>query len=201
MILFKLEYPTTVEAWPKPVCEFQDWGYLPDERLTFECPDWTESVIERSFLRRPDALARVLGVTDTRHELLVLKQVARIDLYLRTHSGLHLVEMKGPKAHLQWRSAADQIARQWAQSCHWLRQKNEPVFLWAMCPVRWSLRRRRLKVPPNCLEEVAAIKKARLHGGAVAELGLIFYSLFRSTDSLLLVLWRADEPTPATGLQ
>jgi hypothetical protein len=95
MILFKLEYPTTVEAWPKPVCEFQDWGCLPDEQLTSECPDWTESVIERSFLRRPDALARVLGVTDTRHELLVLKQVARIDLYLRTHSGLHLVENEG----------------------------------------------------------------------------------------------------------
>ncbi len=97
MILFKLEYPTTVEAWPKPVCEFQDCGCLPDEELTPECPDWTESVIERSFLRRPDALARVLGVTDTRHELLVLKQVARIDLYLRTGSGLHLVEMKGPR--------------------------------------------------------------------------------------------------------
>ena len=196
MVICQPTGPSATDGWPTPVLQLETVEAMPPELLEAECPDWRESVVEKSFLRRPDVLAKALGVPMPQ-ELLVLKQVARIDLYLRTQSNLHLLEVKRPTQYGEWRAAADQIARQWAQASHWLRRGHEHVLLWGVCPVRWSRSRRSPKVPENWASELAAIKANRLGGSAAAALGLLFYSFFRSSNGSILLLWRADEPVPS----
>jgi hypothetical protein len=122
-------------------------------------------------------------------------------LYLRAGDELHLLEVKKPTEDTQWLNAADQIARQWGKTAHWLRKRNDKVFLWAVCPVRWSRSKRIAKVPPNWGVQLEAIKAQRLVGSAAAELGLLFYGIFRSNDGLRLYLWRADEPAPSLEIR
>ena len=198
MITCMIDGPAVLDRW-KRIC-LLDVCEPGTDRLAPECPDWSERLIENSFLRQPQLLARVLGV-DPSEDVLALKQVARIDLYLRSESGLHLLEVKKPTEHgEQWKAAASQIARQWVNECHWLRHGGEPVFLWAVCPVRWSKRRKALKVPDDWKPTLVRIRAEQLTGPAEASIGLLFYSIFTSAGRRRLFMWRADEPPPTVSV-
>jgi hypothetical protein len=120
----------------------------------------------------------------------------KIDLYLRNSEELHLLEVKKPTEHRQWPDAAKQIVRQWRNSAHWLRRRQERVFLWAICPVRWSSRSRTARIPPKWRDELTAIKHSQLVGPFEAELGLLFYGISKTSAGMRLFLWRADEAAP-----
>jgi hypothetical protein len=199
MIICRIGDPIVVEGW-KRVVEIEPCAALPKGQLRPEQPEWSESLLERSLLRRPAVLANALGVR-TPDNILALRQVARIDLYLRHSTGLHLLELKKPTEHAnaKWQFAAKQIAGQWAAAAVWLRRGDESVHLWAVMPVRWSRSKGTAKIPQNWRATLAEIKREQLTGLAAAELGILFYAIVRSASGRFLLLWRADEPVPTIG--
>jgi hypothetical protein len=195
VITCKFGEPAAVEGWKKKIVAFEPCSSLPAGPLAPELPRWTEGSLERSLLHRPDVLAMALGVPMP-CEILALRQVARIDLYLRCPGGLHLLEIKRPTEHRRWLSAAQQVARQWAAAAVWLRRGTEPVHLWALVPARWSKSLGCAKVASNCQQELADIARTLLVGPAVAELGALFYCAARCANERVLFFWRADEEPP-----
>lgn len=188
MVICTLVGPSEVGPWKK-ICSLEHRDSLPTDSVIDACPNWKERVLENSLLRQSDVLARAIGVPTTEHSI-ALKQVARIDLYLRTREGLHLFEVKRPQAEREWLSAATQIAQQWGRQGHWLRRGDEPVSLWAVCPVRWTRPTAGPDLPTGWRTALAAIKPE------TANLGLLFYSILQGADEQTLILWRCDEPTP-----
>jgi hypothetical protein len=81
--------------------------------------EWNERVIEGTLLQHPALLAGALGSAAATTPL-VLRQVDKIDLYLKADTDLHLLEIKRPSRHVEWGAAATQIARQWDERHQWL---------------------------------------------------------------------------------
>ena len=90
MIVCKASEPKEVEGWRR-VVDLEPCILPPEDEFTIEEPDWKENVVERTLHRRPDVLANALGLQATTGGLLALRQVARVDLYLRGGSHLHLL--------------------------------------------------------------------------------------------------------------
>jgi hypothetical protein len=169
---------------------------LPTEPITFEYPSWPESQIERSLLKQPEILAEALRVTSPPDGLLALRQVARIDLYLRVGQELHLLELKKATLYGRWQFAAAEIARQWCKSAVWLRRGIRSVHLWVLSPVRWSRSKGTAKIPSNWRASLARIAHGQLTGLSEANIGMLFYGFIRAGRVLYLLIWQADEPAP-----
>jgi hypothetical protein len=195
MIISRIGSPFRAPGLSGRSCKVTITATLPAGPLDRRCPEnWNERVIEGTLLRHPSILARALGASSK--DLLILRQVAQIDLYLRLKNELHLLELKRPTQHVKWQAAADQIARQWAANSAWLRKDRERVFLWAVSPIRWSRSNGTPKLPHNWAGAVKAIKRKYLRGFVDVELGLLFYSILGSSSGRILLLWRADETPP-----
>jgi hypothetical protein len=199
MVICTLSEPFVDGAW-KEIVALEPLATLPNEDLAPDAPAWEERVIEVSLLRRPGILATAIGIPPP-HDILALKQVWRIDLYLRVNGGLHLFEVKKPTAHREYRKAARQLARQYVDRSVWIRRGAEAVHLWAVCPVKWSRRRQSPKIPAEWRVELAAIKNDVLPGEAAPTLGLLFYSVVKASKGRLFLLWRADEEVPISSGQ
>jgi len=148
MIVCRASEPKDVPGWRR-VLDLDQCTLPSADEFTIEEPDWNENVIERTLLRRPDVLACTVGLRASPDGLLALRQVARVDLYLRGGTDLHLLEMKRPRAYGQWLFAVEQIVRQWCAAATWLRRSGESVHLWAVVPVRWSAHSGKPKIPSN----------------------------------------------------
>lgn len=198
MIVCRFGEPFVDAAWPRQVCDIERLREAPKGTLKPYCPDFSETAIERAFLRRPGVLADALGLTIPHDSLLALRQVEKIDLYLRTPHGLHLLEVKRPDQYQTDVStrALRQIANYWTSTATWIRRGDEMVHLWAMCPIRWSSRTGKGKLPADWRDDLLAVRTEKCLPPDVA-LGLLFYGIFRSRQGLVMFLWRADEPAPA----
>jgi hypothetical protein len=185
MVICAVQGPSEVGPW-KQICSFEQLQSLSRVKAVPH-PAWRERVIENALLRQPEVLAGAVGIAPTERSV-VLKQVNDVDLYLRTDAGLHLFEVKPPRARNSWIPAATQIARQWAASSHWMRPGTEPVYLWALCPTRWKGGRPEL--PDGWLADLGAI------GAPGAVVGLIHYSFLDSSIGPAVVFWRHNEPQP-----
>lgn len=196
MVACRLSEPLRPNGWKGESCDLSLLEDAPPQDLVHDCPPWSETIVERSLLRCPEALARAVGVPLDPGSL-VLHQVDEIDLYLLTDSSLHLFEVKRPSAHAQWRSAAEQIATYWIEKSAWLLKGDRNVFLWGVVPVRWSRRRQTLKVPEQWESTLAAISATLGGARAPVELGLLLYAILRSQEERWLFLWNAREQPPA----
>ena len=200
MIVCRVCDPTPVAGW-KSVFEMEVTPARLPPPIAFEYPNWSESVIERSFLKQPEILAKGLRVASPHDGLLALRQVARIDLYLRAGQQLHLLELKKATEYGKWQVAAAEIARQWCNSAAWLRRDVGSVYLWVMSPVRWSRSRRTAKIPGTWRTSLSGIAQRQLTGMAQAELGMLFYGLVRAGGERYVLMWQADEPPPVFDVQ
>jgi hypothetical protein len=200
MIICRVRDPVALAGW-RPVCEMEECSDLPTGPIAFEYPTWSESVIERSFLKQPELLAKAVHATSEPNGLIALSQVARIDLYLRVYQQLHLIELKKATGYGKWEYAAAELAGQWCRSAAWLRKGIESVHLWVLSPVRWSRSRRTAKIPSNWRKKLDSIMREQLTGQAHAKIGMLFYGFSRVGSDRYLLLWQADEPTPAFDLR
>jgi hypothetical protein len=197
MIACRLQEPAATAGWRR-FCAIETNVEAPAAGLVPECPAWSETIIERSFLKCPEALAMAIGLRMPQ-PLLALRQVDEIDLYLRAEDGLHLFEIKRPSAHLGWQKAVGQIADYWTRSSAWLRKDQERVGLWVVCPVRWSKSRGEPKIPAGWSAALASVKETQLAGAVAVDLSLVFYTILRAPNGLFMFLWRADEDLPQIG--
>jgi len=193
MLICALSEPFLDGAW-KEVVQFDPVEAAPCSRLLPESPRWKERVIEVSLLRRPEVLARAIGRSGT--DILALKQVWRIDLYLRVDGSLHLFEVKKPTAYGEHRKAATQIARQYCERSVWLRRGDESVNLWAVCPVEWSQSDQAPMVPSNWQSDLNGVRAELLKDQPAISLELLFYAIARGPDGRFVFFWRADEASP-----
>jgi hypothetical protein len=144
-------------------------------------------------VRQPELLASLVdprsGTKPT-----ASRQLSKIDLVLRLGGSLHLLELKKPSEHRQFRFAANEIERQWLAARRSLGLDAKTVHLWTVCPVRWSKRRRVARVPEDWEATLNSLANAHLQGDAAATLSAVFYTVFVSREGQLLVLWRGDTP-------
>ena len=196
MIICRVCDPVAVAGW-RPVCDIEECTSLPTGPVAFEYPTWRESVVERSLARQPELLAKAVRAAADPNGMIVLRQVARIDLYLRVGRQLHLIELKRPTGYRKWKDAAAELVGQWCRSAAWLRRGIESVDLWVLSPVRWSNSNRTAKIPTNWRKTLDGIMRGQLTGQAQAKLGMLFYGFCRVGSDRYLLLWQADEPTPA----
>lgn len=202
MVICAIGEPSRADGWNCSSCDLKILKRLPKE-LVFDPPKWHEGRIEASFVRKPTALIRGLGIRQPKR-LVVLKQVDDIDIYLSADDQLHLFEVKGLRGpgrmpYGRWPSALNQIVGYWEQRRGWLYvSEGMPVTLWGLCPIRW--RDDGPRIPADWKSTVASITSARLSYNGAPALNLAFYSLFQSAGQRVLILWRADEEPPRVDL-
>ena len=204
MVIRKIGERCPAPGWSQSVCEFDILDQVPTP-LVFDHPQWIDDRIEWALLKCPSVLTKALGI-ESSAPALVLRQVSKIDLYLRAEGHLHLVEVKGLRGRGQepfnrWQEALNQIVRYWCSFGVWLRCAEESVTLWALCPLRWSNNRGVADTPQDWGSTIDGIRQAHLNGPHAPELRLAFYSVFQHSGERLFVIWRADEGAPELTLQ
>ena len=166
MVYCRMGEHQETEGWNSKGCDLEILGAAPKTPLDFDPPSWNERRIESSLLKNPSALVRGLGIRGARR-ILALRQVDEVDLFLRANERVHLIEVKGLRGigrspYRQWRFALGQIAAYWSSRRAWLTPGIEPVFLWALCPIRWDVDG--AEIPSGWRAAVADIQVNQLQG-------------------------------------
>jgi hypothetical protein len=78
----------------------------------------------------------------------------------------------------------------------WIQRGDEPIYLWAIVPVRWSQRSGGVRIPSSWEAVLEEIKRQRLAGWPAVNLDLLFYAIFQSDEETVLFLWRGGEMPP-----
>src|SRR5215204_5447963 len=112
MIICRVGPSRIIPQFARPVFELTRLQRLPPGPLVEDRAGWSERRLECSLLRQPELLASLVDPRLTAKPA-AARQVLKVDLVLRFGGALHLLELKKPNQHLQFRSAANQIVRQW----------------------------------------------------------------------------------------
>jgi hypothetical protein len=193
MVICSISDPAHNDEWQHDMCQLRRLDAIPPQSR-IDLPHWSETKIERALLQSPEIIADALGV-ENRTNLLVLRQVDEIDLYVRADGELHLIEVKRPSSHTSraWRSAVSQVIGYWRKNKVWLRTGTQRVHLWAMCPARWSSKTALPKIPTGWEAELKNQEAAELSGEGVATLHFLHYALLKHDRGRTLIMWRSDE--------